>query len=484
MVKEHNMALDAQRSIALKLSEPVVDTNDPWADDLLARQDIAAWLTNLIATQEPPITISLQGQWGTGKTFMLRRWQKQLENEGFKAIYFNAWEDDFCDDPLLAIVGQLSDYFKEGYLKTVARRVAQIAMPLIRENLLGVLKATTGVTIKVDQRGQGNKTLLDAYLEQRGTKDKLKNELGELSRQVAKEADHPLVFIIDELDRCRPTFAIELLERVKHIFDVENTVFVFGLNRDELSKALASVYGDINTEVYLRRFFDFEFTLPEVGSVGFASHLLAKFQLGQVFQSLSAATGRPEPIHDFNNYQRILPKLWSALGLSLRDIDYGIRLIALLSRNVHPRSLTHPFLLTVLIAMKFKKPDFYHALVMGNFRTSEIMNFIDGTLREDLSDRDLSAILDRIEGFLYCADSDNSEYGERGAIALAELVRVSDDASGMDFLVISRRARNANQRQLDQIREAIGHGRELRIDGNVLGNLAALIDTYQTGLRG
>ncbi len=483
MVKEHNMTLDVQRSVALKLSEPVVDSDNPWADDLLARQDIATRLTNLVATQEPSLTISLQGQWGSGKTFMLRRWQQQLENEEFKAIYFNAWEDDFCDDPLLAIIGQLSDYFKEGRMKTMARQVAQIAMPLIRENVLGVLKATTGVTIKVDHQGRGNKTLLDAYLEQRGTKDKLKNQLAALSRQVAKETDHPLVFIIDELDRCRPTFAIELLERVKHIFDVPNTVFVFGLNRDELSKSLASVYGDINTDVYLRRFFDFAFTLPEVGSLGFAAHLMAKFQLGQVFQSLSDATGRLDPIYDFNNYQRILPKLWSALGLSLRDIDYGVRLMALLARNVPPGSVTHPYLLTILIAVKFKKPDFYHALVMGNFRTSEIMNFIDGTVREDLSDRDLSAILNRIEGFLYCADSTNSEYGERGAIALAELNQVPDDGSRKEFLVISRRAQKADQGQLDLIREAIGHGRELRIDGNVLGNLAALIDTYQTELR-
>ena len=92
--------------------------------------------------------------------------------------------------------------------------------------------------------------------------------------------------------------------------------------------------------------------------------------------------------------------------------------------------------------------------------------------------------LHRIEGFLYCADNANSEFQERGASALAELGQVSDDASGMDFLVISRRARNANQRQLDQIRQAILDGRDLFIDGKVLGSLAALIDTYQIGLRG
>ena len=73
-----------------------------------------------------------------------------------------------------------------------------------------------------------------------------------------------MVFIIDELDRCRPTFAIELLERVKHIFDVPNIVFVFGINREELTKSLRSVYGEIEAEEYLRRFFDMELRLCRI----------------------------------------------------------------------------------------------------------------------------------------------------------------------------------------------------------------------------
>ena len=483
MVRQHNEPLGVQKSVTLKLSEPVVDSDNPWSDDLLARQGIATRLTNLVATQKPPLAISLHGQWGTGKTFMLRRWQKDLENQGFKAIYFNAWEDDFCDDPLLAILGQMSEYFKESELKTLAHRVFQTAVPLLQKNLLSVLSKNTGITFEIEQGQQTERDLLKEYLDQRATKDELKEHLAKMSESISSDTDHPLVFIIDELDRCRPTFAIELLERVKHIFDVPNLVFVFGLNRDELSKSLSSVYGDINTDVYLRRFFDFEFTLSEFGSQGFAGHLIDEFHLGEVFQSLSEATRQPGPIYDYNNFRRIIPKLWTALGLSLRDIDYGIRLLALMARNVPLGAFTHPFLLAALIAVKFKKSDFYHALVMGNFRTSDILNYIDDMVRDDLSDRELSTTLDRIEGFLYCADSANSELQERGEIALAELGQVSDDSSGTRFLVISRRAQNADKRQLDQIEQAILAGRELRIDGKALGNLAALIDTHQTELR-
>ena len=139
MVRQPNESLDPRKSVALKLSEPVVDSNNPWIDDLLDRQAIAKRLTNLVATQEPPLSISLHGQWGTGKTFMLKRWQKNLEGLGFKAIYFNAWEDDFCDDPLLAIIGQLSSYFTEGRSQEGVQRVASSALPLIRSNVSSVL---------------------------------------------------------------------------------------------------------------------------------------------------------------------------------------------------------------------------------------------------------------------------------------------------------------------------------------------------------
>ena len=406
-----------------------------------------------------------------------------LENQGFRAIYFNAWEDDFCEDPLLAILGQMYGYFKEGELKTFATRVFQTAVPLLQKNLLSVLSKSTGITLEIEQEQQADRDLLKEYLDQRATKDELKKQLAKMSASVFQETTHPLIFIVDELDRCRPTFAIDLLERVKHIFDSPNLVFVFGLNRNELCKSLSSVYGEIDTDVYLRRFFDIEFNLPGVDSQGFAEHLMTKFQLDQVFQGLSEATGNPVHSQDYAICRVVFPKLWSALGLTLRDIDYGIRLLALLARNLSFHTSIHPFLLAVLIAMKFKKPEFYRSLVGGDFRTSEIMDYMEEEVGQVSVDHHLSYCLDRTEGFLYCADNANHASRERGESALAELGQILDGSSEIDFLVISRRAQNADQRQLDQIRQAIVDGRDLCIDGRVLVRLAVLIDTYHTQLR-
>ena len=472
--------IDVQESIVLKLDDQPISSNDPWSDDLLSRKDVADRLTGVVKTQSAPLTVSLHGQWGTGKTFLLKRWQKSLESSGYQAVYFNAWEDDFCDEPLLSIVGQLADHFKEPGLRRIARQIAQTAMPLITENALGLAKATLGVTLKVDKK-EKNKTLLDRYLEQTEIKRKFKSELASLSATIVRRTQHPLVFIVDELDRCRPTFAIELLEQVKHIFDIPSIVFVFGINRDELAKSFASVYGEINTDIYLRRFFDFEFNLTEIDSRRFAEYLIDKFQLEEAFQNASDAFGTQHRISEYLDYKGTIPRLWSALGLSLRDIDYGIRLLALLAKNLPPRIPTHPGLMSVLIGMKFKKPEFYHSLATGDFRASEIIDYIDEQSRHRTAYREISYYMDYIEGFLHCAENTNSLREEAGERALKELEAPSD--SLIEYEVISRRAQAASESQRMDIAQAIRNSRMTGIRRGVFATLTPLIDTWQTELR-
>ena len=377
------------------MPEPGVSAEQPWGDDVLDRAQIATKLTNLIRDQSAPFAISIHGYWGTGKTFMLKRWQKDLESQGqgFKAIYFNAWEDDFCDDPLLAITGQLSEYFKESSLKSFADQVVQVAIPLLQKNLLGVLNKATGISLEFAQKEQSERNLLKEYLDQRASKNELKKHLRDLAEEVVEKTGHPLVFIIDELDRCRPTFAIELLERVKHIFDVQNIVFVFGINRDELCSSLKSIYGAIDTDVYLRRFFDMEFTLPEVDSEKFGRHLMQRFGLGEFFGELSKNANNSIHAEEFGVLGNRFPTLWGRFGLSLRDIDYCVRSIALVGRNLEIRQYMHPWLLGLLITLKLKNPTLYQRFVEGKCRGSEVIDYIGAIHSSVAIDRDSARTL-------------------------------------------------------------------------------------------
>ena len=234
MSEDQSVAEDLKKELCLKLPEPEIESQNPWSNDALDRSKVAIALTNLIRYQSDSLVISLNGHWGTGKTFFLKRWQRNLEQEGFHAIYFNAWEDDFCDDPLVAIIGQLSESLgeKEGF-KEYVPKIKKALKPLLTRNFQSVTKKFTGADFSAFQE-QFVDNVLEEYSNQRSNKVRLKEQLKEMSTMVIGETEQPLVFIIDELDRCRPTFSIELLERVKHIFDVPGMVFVFGVNRDEL----------------------------------------------------------------------------------------------------------------------------------------------------------------------------------------------------------------------------------------------------------
>ncbi len=402
-------ASNPKESLSLKLPEPEVSSSEPWGDDVLGRAEIAGRLTNLIRDQSSPFTISIHGYWGTGKTFMLKRWQKDLENQGFQAIYFNAWEDDFCNDPLLAIIGQLSDHFnkEESTFKSLAASVGKKGVLLLKQNAMGLVEKHIGITLELKQGEIDQWDPLEDSLSQRATKDDLKKELTNLSNRVREETGHPLVFIIDELDRCRPTFAIELLERVKHIFDVRDLVFVFGLNRDELCKSLASVYGDIEVDVYLRRFFDMEFTLPEADGEKFGGYLMQRYGLSQFFTELSRAVESPVHENEFQTLADYFPSVWTRLGLSLREIDYCVRLIALVGKNVGTRHSFFPLVLGLLIPLKHCNPVLYRRFVEAEALASEVMNYVYETVSLRESEVELEEVLKGTERYLYFDDRQN-----------------------------------------------------------------------------
>ena len=459
---------------ALKIVEPDVDPDEPWRDDVLGRKEIADRLTSIIRGQEAPFVISLDGRWGTGKTFLLKRWRQALQNDGFQAIYFNAWEDDFCDDPLLAVIGQLSEHFKAGMLGVIARGLGNIALPILTSRL-------TGVPFKA--RDLKPENLLSDYQKQRETKDKVSERLAQLAAEVRETTGQPLVFIIDELDRCRPTFAIELLERVKHIFDVPNIVFVFGINRAELVKSLESVYGEIDASVYLRRFFDMEFILPDADSANFCGFLVSAYGLDSFFNDMSRNSNSNIHASDFRSLSDTLPVILGRMGLSLRDMDYCVRLVALAAKGLKERHTVFPAVLALLVAVKITKPDLYQRFVLGMARGAEIIDYVNqrhqryGGGEADPNRRDL----EWVEAGIYFADNGRTTWAQLG------LLREGKQLTRPELLAEATRRMSvdeeSNKRRLDNLIEGMQWFSQQEVDyqGSV-GYLAELIDVYNRDL--
>lgn len=401
MSDDDSVWVNPSESVPLKLSEKEISSEEPWQDDLLGRKEAADRLTDLIRNRREPLLVGIDGEWGTGKTFLLRRWQRDLESEGFRSIYYNAWEDDFCDDPFLAIVGQLFDHFKENRFKKLVRAARPFAIELVKEGAI----AWTSRLLRLDfhrvLKELTRRDIFQKYSDQQEVRERLREQLTKLSTVVEKETGRPLVFIIDELDRCRPTFAIELLERVKHIFDIPSIVFVFGVNRDELCESLKSVYGGINADVYLRKFFDLEFQLQIPDKAHFCRFLMRNYQLENLLNWDDTTSVYKWPDVNYLVWTEEFPDLCARFDLSLRDIDSCIRLMALSARDGIFSIIMYPFLLAFLLALSHKDPLLYRQFLKGQRRASEVMNFVFEQKPPPTYDRNPDGWLDVIEAILY-----------------------------------------------------------------------------------
>ncbi|MCY4312800.1 MAG: P-loop NTPase fold protein [Gammaproteobacteria bacterium] len=480
---------DLKETLQLKLPEPAVQENNPWADDALKRSDVAERLTNLISGQSASLVISLHGQWGTGKTFLLKRWQQQLEHDGFRAIYFNAWEDDFCDDPLVAIIGQLSGFLERGEQQELSGKIKKAVEPLLIQGAMSALHKVSGVNLDEILKQLADKTF-EEYSRQGEKKNELKAALQELSGKVKAETGHPLIFIIDELDRCRPTFAIELLERVKHIFDIPDMVFVFGINRDELCSSIRSVYGEIDADIYLRRFFDMEFSLPDIDPEAFCKILIERYQLEQFFTRMSETTGDTAYYHNFEWFSsRPFPALCSHFGLSLRDIDYCVRMIVFIGKNVTAQDSMSQPLLSLLVVLRLKNKTLYQEYIRGDRMGSEVVNYIDKLVPPDNRVQELEATFDELEIDLYLADRTQREGRSKAMDEFARLYQnLKEERATPHTVYLSERTQKSDTERIERLNSIIQEYRQFR--GNIryfskrlITRLSGLIELSQSFVR-
>ena len=389
---------------------------NPWGDDLLNRRGLADNLTTLVKDiEDPSLSICIDGAWGSGKTFFLERWKYHLEKVGFPSpIYFNAWEDDFIENPLISILGQLDDHLQRRGIadrEEILKGVRSAAFTISR----GLIRKGSGIDI-TDMNTIG---VYETYLELSKARSTLIKNLSTLSKKALTNTDDPkpIVFIIDELDRCRPTFAIELLERVKHIFNqVPGIIFVFGINRAELTKSVQSVYGDIDADIYLRRFFDHRFTLPIPSIEEYSRSLFEKLRVNELLKHT--------PIRMMNlsgeTFRGAMVEIWRAFELSLRDIEQTASLINTVVRVMTKEQsrFIAAWEVGVLSTLRLKYPELYDDFVSSKIHACDVVNELEPIFTDQPKD---SNILAFIEAYLYAIESRDSERKRNPTDAFFEL---------------------------------------------------------------
>ena len=245
----------------------------PFENCQLDREKYAKILTSLIQNYGDGFVLALNSPWGTGKTTFLKMWQQHLENNNFATLHFNAWKTDYSSDPFVALIAQLNllsdTKSKEAYDGVIAKAatVAKRLLPAITKAAINrytddeELAEAAGVVAEV---AAGS---LESQIEEQLKAEKSIEDFQTALKELVEITTDgkPLVFIIDELDRCRPNYAVAVLEYIKHFFAVKGIVFVLGIDKEQLGHAVRGVYGSdkIDADEYLRRFIDLEYALPE-----------------------------------------------------------------------------------------------------------------------------------------------------------------------------------------------------------------------------
>ena len=368
----------------IKLAEEAINEKNPWSDDKLKRQEAAQNLTNLLENQEDALTISLNGEWGSGKTFMLKRWQQQLKNDGYFAIYFNAWEDDFLTDPFVAIIGQLWKELCTSSLKELCQTVKDAAIPCLKHagvsllnNAIEKLTGTNLATITEEELKTASESAFDEYVSLIGCREDFKRRLQDLADSIFTQNGKPLIFIIDELDRCRPTFAIEVLERIKHLFHIKHIIFILGIDRKQLGKSIQAVYGEIDVENYLHRFIDLDFSIPLNDPKIFFNALWEQYNIPQYLADKAHfETPTNLDIDEGNSFREICFSIMSWHHFSLREIEQVLKIYVILLRSTKPHHFTWPHLAPVLIFLKLKNPQLYQKYIANKCSVAEIVDAV------------------------------------------------------------------------------------------------------------
>lgn len=350
--------------------------------DIFQRKSFAEELSNLLENVDDELVVALDAPWGEGKTTFVKMWQGMLSEErGNKVVYFDAFKNDYLEDPFLALVGEVYKLLNddEGNTKSEFKTKAVSAIKTIGKASIGIgLRALTAGVVDetvLEGAGAGEKvselsenyiaSRLDSLEEDKASIESFKNELISVAAKVSN--GKKIVFIIDELDRCNPSFALDLLEKIKHIFSIPGIAFVLVMNREQMGGIISSRYGArINSAKYLQKFIHIWTGLPksadEYRSTGktYLSNCLSRMEFELKSDNQKQAIDLYGQLIDY--YQ-----------MSLRDIERSLTNFSIIINLNDNLNIDYLELSVYISIIKVLYPTTYKKLVLSSISYSEVI---------------------------------------------------------------------------------------------------------------
>lgn len=365
----------------------------PFERDSLERKAFAVQITPLLAAlAHNGGVMTIDAPWGEGKSWFGLNWCKQLEVGAEHAVcWIDAFEQDYIEDPfelvvsamiattslkedevLIGQVGKLLDATGNVLAlgTKLAGRYGAAALALFAGGTPVESAALTATGAAVgDHLSNPVQTTVGAVRARLEVHSARKDTIGEFRtrlREIVAAQGKPLVVFVDELDRCRPDFAVRLIECIKHFFDVPNVVFVLLLNRDQLEKAVKGVYGaEVDAHLYLQKFIHLPIGLPKVEASRYQTYLDVLFK------------------HRFNFLEQPddwigqLTEMGQALDLSLRDLERAVAMVILTRLPAYPPCV-------LAICLKAKSQAWFEGLLRRDMSVcKQFLDAIDSNTRSN-----------------------------------------------------------------------------------------------------
>jgi hypothetical protein len=360
-------------------------SKEPFYDDCLNREPFVKKVSNILINSKGKDVFSLEASFGAGKTVLNHRLKSYIENNKqfkTKCIYVNVWESDFYNSPLIPIIDEISNSFKTWRgeaTKIAVKKLKDSGKELLKKSLWqggkvlanSVVSGAGGVAVDLIKNGVENINLeieeqeevYNEYRELKKLKSNFIDSLSELSKK------RKLVIIIDELDRCRPDYAIETLEVIKHFFEAKNVTFLLSINKEQLASSVRCIYG-LEHKCFddcLRKFVDFAIKLPDPNNKGFSRYLFNSSSLKSLENKSIFFAGKNRDRKEFSFVvSKIFEIMSDAYDVSLRIQEQIFSKLDVLVSSLGKNEYFMPELHIPLLFVSDRASDDYKDLKKGN----------------------------------------------------------------------------------------------------------------------
>ncbi len=421
----------------MKHEDIIIKEDKPFENCRLGREAYANILSEIVDSYRTGFVLAINGVWGIGKTTFVKMWMQQLKNQGHRTIYFNAWENDFVSEPMVGILGEfrtlISSEFQERF-DIILKKAAKFSNKVIPTLIKSLVKKHIGEDfVEIIEKGAEAATDLfedeiKNYEKKKHNLQTLKDELKSLVKE--ESGDKPLIFIVDELDRCRPDYAVEVLEKIKHFFSVEGIVFVLSIDKKQLGNSIRGYYGSekIDADEYLRRFIDIEYSIPVPSIKNFCEYLYDYFAFGDFFDSWER---KQYTSHDRELFLRTAILLSTDGHLSLRQIEKLFAHTRIALKTFEQNNVFSPDLLLLLVYIKYYNNELYEIIEKQELSIQELVDELCSNFTISLKCGDeyrQQNFVYILADLIYCYNNCNKYKGD-----YRRLLEISKDKDGNDI---------------------------------------------------